>query len=152
MGGNWPGSPDASTQFPQRMVVDYVRVFSANSGNEDSDGDGVPDSGDAFPVNPNESLDTDGDGVGNNADADDDGDGYSDADDRFPLDPSEWLDSDGDGVGDNSDTSSEDETTSSTFNLMLLIIAADRRGMAVEKAALDAQSKDMEGAVQKANK
>ncbi len=27
VGGNWPGSPDASTSFPQRMIVDYVRVF-----------------------------------------------------------------------------------------------------------------------------
>lgn len=27
VGGNWPGSPNASTQFPQQMVVDYVRVF-----------------------------------------------------------------------------------------------------------------------------
>lgn len=27
VGGNWPGSPDASTIFPQRMVVDYIRVF-----------------------------------------------------------------------------------------------------------------------------
>ncbi|MEL7532106.1 MAG: family 16 glycosylhydrolase [Bacteroidota bacterium] len=27
IGGNWPGSPDASTQFPQRMFVDYIRVF-----------------------------------------------------------------------------------------------------------------------------
>ena len=27
VGGNWPGSPDASTTFPQRMAVDYVRVF-----------------------------------------------------------------------------------------------------------------------------
>ena len=27
VGGNWPGSPDASTVFPQEMVVDYVRVF-----------------------------------------------------------------------------------------------------------------------------
>lgn len=27
VGGNWPGSPDASTTFPQRMIVDYVRVF-----------------------------------------------------------------------------------------------------------------------------
>ncbi len=27
VGGNWPGSPDASTVFPQRMIVDYVRVF-----------------------------------------------------------------------------------------------------------------------------
>ena len=26
VGGNFPGNPDASTQFPQDMVVDYVRV------------------------------------------------------------------------------------------------------------------------------
>ena len=28
IGGNWPGNPDASTVFPQEMVVDYVRVFN----------------------------------------------------------------------------------------------------------------------------
>lgn len=27
VGGDWPGSPDATTSFPQRMIVDYVRVF-----------------------------------------------------------------------------------------------------------------------------
>ena len=27
VGGNWPGSPNASTVFPQQMVVDYIRVF-----------------------------------------------------------------------------------------------------------------------------
>lgn len=27
VGGNWPGNPDTSTQFPQRLIVDYVRVF-----------------------------------------------------------------------------------------------------------------------------
>jgi beta-glucanase (GH16 family) len=27
VGGNWPGPPDAGTTFPQRMFVDYVRVF-----------------------------------------------------------------------------------------------------------------------------
>ncbi|MBL0146385.1 MAG: glycoside hydrolase family 16 protein [Chitinophagaceae bacterium] len=27
VGGDWPGPPDASTNFPQRMFVDYVRVF-----------------------------------------------------------------------------------------------------------------------------
>jgi hypothetical protein len=27
VGGNWPGAPDASTKFPQRMFIDYVRVF-----------------------------------------------------------------------------------------------------------------------------
>jgi beta-glucanase (GH16 family) len=27
VGGNWPGSPDATTTFPQTMLVDYVRVY-----------------------------------------------------------------------------------------------------------------------------
>jgi len=27
VGGGWPGSPDASTVFPQAMLVDYVRVY-----------------------------------------------------------------------------------------------------------------------------
>jgi beta-glucanase (GH16 family) len=27
VGGNWPGNPDGTTVFPQKMVVDYVRVF-----------------------------------------------------------------------------------------------------------------------------
>ncbi|MEW6706461.1 MAG: RICIN domain-containing protein [Pseudomonadota bacterium] len=27
VGGNWPGSPDGNTVFPQRMEVDYVRVY-----------------------------------------------------------------------------------------------------------------------------
>lgn len=29
VGGNWPGYPNNSTTFPQRMVVDYIRVFEA---------------------------------------------------------------------------------------------------------------------------
>ncbi len=28
VGGNWPGNPDATTVFPQEMLVDYVRVYS----------------------------------------------------------------------------------------------------------------------------
>jgi beta-glucanase (GH16 family) len=27
VGGGWPGDPDASSTFPQQMVVDYVRVY-----------------------------------------------------------------------------------------------------------------------------
>jgi beta-glucanase (GH16 family) len=28
VGGKWPRNPDASTKFPQQMLVDYVRVYS----------------------------------------------------------------------------------------------------------------------------
>jgi beta-glucanase (GH16 family) len=27
VGGAWPGNPDSSTIFPQRMIVDYVRIY-----------------------------------------------------------------------------------------------------------------------------
>jgi beta-glucanase (GH16 family) len=30
VGGNWPGSPNASTVFPQTMQVDYVRVYQGS--------------------------------------------------------------------------------------------------------------------------
>jgi len=29
VGGSWPGPPDATTAFPQTMLVDYVRVYAA---------------------------------------------------------------------------------------------------------------------------
>jgi beta-glucanase (GH16 family) len=28
VGGNWPGYPDDTTEFPQTMLVDYVRVYT----------------------------------------------------------------------------------------------------------------------------
>ena len=57
-----------------------------DTGNMDDDNDGVPNANDAFPQDPDESVDTDGDGTGNNADTDDDNDGVSDTDDACPLD------------------------------------------------------------------
>lgn len=31
VGGRWPGSPDETTQFPQEMLIDYVRVYTPTS-------------------------------------------------------------------------------------------------------------------------
>jgi len=45
---------------------------------QDDDNDGVLDLDDDFPMNPAESNDLDGDGIGDNADTDDDGDGWLD--------------------------------------------------------------------------
>lgn len=53
----------------------------------DADADGIPDTLDAFPNDPNESADSDNDGVGDNADLDDDNDGVEDTDDEYPNDP-----------------------------------------------------------------
>lgn len=51
----------------------------------DSDGDGTIDENDAFPNDPNEQIDTDLDGIGNNEDTDDDGDNVLDINDSQPL-------------------------------------------------------------------
>ncbi len=55
----------------------------------DDDADGTLDINDAFPLDASESVDSDGDGIGNNEDTDDDNDGITDEDDN---------DNDNDGV------------------------------------------------------
>ncbi len=68
----------------------------------DSDGDGVADDLDAFPNDPEEWIDTDDDGTGNNADLDDDNDGMPDSwEIEHGLDPlrdDSQEDLDGDGI------------------------------------------------------
>jgi len=81
--------------------VDAADMDCSNPSN-DSDGDGVPDDEDAFPNDPTEWDDTDGDGIGNNADTDDDGDtmpdDYEAANGLDPLDAGDaTTDADGDG-------------------------------------------------------
>ncbi len=70
----------------------------------DCDGDGVVDSTDAFDNDENETADFDGDGLGDNADADPDadfdGDGVNNTLDAFDSDPEAWDDFDGDGLAD----------------------------------------------------
>jgi len=74
----------------------------------DRDGDGVPNSSDAFPENPAESSDLDGDGLGDQSDPDPDGDSLSTAEelvagsDGWTTDPLR-ADTDGDGVLDGVD-------------------------------------------------
>lgn len=38
VGGYWPGTPDASTPFPNEMLIDYVRVHAWDEGGTDGDG------------------------------------------------------------------------------------------------------------------
>ena len=101
----------ASFDFPTLNPVqpfnagerDFAIAIIDQSGDVDSDGDGVIDSSDAFPNNPDEWRDTDGDGIGDNSDPDIDGDGVPNEQDAFPQDPLWLVDSDGDGIGDASD-------------------------------------------------
>ena len=69
----------------------------------DRDGDGFANTGDDFPDDVNEWVDTDGDGTGNNADTDDDDDGTPDVDDVWSLVSCAADDFDGDGKADTVD-------------------------------------------------
>jgi hypothetical protein len=84
------------------MDEDFCTIYVDKAAISDSDGDGVPDDQDAFPLNPDEWLDTDGDGIGNNADEDDDDDGMPDDwEIQHGLDPlrdDADEDPDGDGI------------------------------------------------------
>ena len=94
-----------------RRTLDLMRfqVAAHRDAKPDSDGDGFVDDADYASDDPKEWVDTDGDGLGDNADTDDDGDGVDDTRDRWPFDPLEWEDLDGDGVGDNADDAVEVE-------------------------------------------
>jgi uncharacterized repeat protein (TIGR02543 family) len=92
---------------------DLVEITSGtNPLDEDTDNDGSPDNLDAFPLDPAETKDTDGDTIGNHADLDDDGDGVDDSMDMFPLDPAEFLDTDGDGIGNDADPDDDNDNSS----------------------------------------
>ena len=98
-----PFDPSDAAFDPDGDGLDNLAEFLAGTRPHDLDNDGVDDTLDAFPGDPAEFLDTDADGVGDNADLDDDGDGMSDAwEDTHgfdPLDPADAADDpDGDGL------------------------------------------------------
>lgn len=138
-GGGGGGTPPTNNDSDGDGIANAVDNCPtvANAGQTDSDGDGagnacdadddndgVPDTMDAFPLDPDESADSDSDGVGDNGDncpamanndqadndsdglgdvcdADDDNDGVSDDVDNCPTDANaDQADGDNDGIGD----------------------------------------------------
>jgi len=95
-------SPDTNDDDGDGLT-NYQEIveYGTNPTLPDTDGDGVNDKKDAFPLDPAETLDTDHDGTGDNADLDDDNDSYSDADETniHHTNPKR-SDSDGDGLTD----------------------------------------------------
>ena len=94
-----------------RASLDATRfqIAGIREGYPDADGDGNVDPMDAFPRDPSDWRDTDGDGIGDRTDTDDDGDGVADAADPLPLDGSEVADFDGDLIGDNADPDDDND-------------------------------------------
>ena len=71
----------STPQYREPSAYEWIRSATTSTpgtppggGPVDSDGDGVPDDEDAFPDDPTEWADTDGDGVGDNADLNDNSD------------------------------------------------------------------------------
>lgn len=50
VGGNWPGNPDGTTEFPQEMIVDYVRVYEDT---EATSSEIIDENPDAFKLHQN---------------------------------------------------------------------------------------------------
>lgn len=129
-GDGYGDNPEPATQG-DACSSDFGTSNQDRFGCLDSDSDGYSDGdltwttaegADAFPSEPSQWADQDGDGYGDNssgANADDcpttfgtstelgnlgcsdlDNDGYADGDDAFPNDSTQWADTDGDGFGD----------------------------------------------------
>ena len=78
------------------LIVTAVLLTQEAEDRKDTDGDGILDQDDAFPLNPTEWKDSDDDSRGDNTDA-------------FPNDKNEWDDNDGDGTGDNADADDDND-------------------------------------------
>lgn len=125
--------PDKCGQYGKSLWASVFNVTSGlmenieHFGCPDRDGDTYADSFDAFPDDPTQWADRDGDGCGENMSGtnpdlfiddgvqcvDSDGDGYGDVPsgdngDWYPTDPTQWKDSDSDGYGDNPDGTEAD--------------------------------------------
>ena len=88
--------------------VERIKVCDAamrgRTWNLDSDGDGMVDVVDDFSLDATETIDTDSDGIGNNADTDDDGDGLSDSQEATYGTNPLVGDTDGDDYSDSEET------------------------------------------------
>ncbi|MFL2962299.1 MAG: hypothetical protein ACJZ2K_04895 [Candidatus Poseidoniaceae archaeon] len=137
--GDWIGDEE-NTPRSDGCINTWGNSSEDRLGCEDNDGDGwsnpTPDwpahptgDADAFPDDPTQWRDSDGDGFGDNTSGNDpdecpgeygtssidrvgcpdaDGDGWSNAGDPFPTDGTQWEDRDGDNFGDNPDGNNPD--------------------------------------------
>jgi hypothetical protein len=116
--GSNPHVPDSDADG----LTDYQEayIYGTNLTNADSDGDTYGDATDDLPLDSSEWVDTDSDGIGNNADLDDDNDGLAD-DEEITLGTDPLVtDTDGDGLSDHAEII--------TYNTNPLLIDTDTDG------------------------
>jgi hypothetical protein len=125
------GIDDNSDNCVSVFNTDQVNTDGDSEGNacdSDDDNDGVADASDAFPLDATESVDADGDGIGNNADSTPNGDTDSDgvdnlADNCASISNADQLNTDGDSEGNACD--SDDDNDGVAVAVMLPTDAAE---------------------------
>ena len=116
--------------YVQGIALDGEAVAALAGVPLDSDGDGVADAEDVFPENPSEWLDSDDDGIGDNADLDDDNDGIPDDWELlYGLDPFDSSDANQDANGDGDDRCSNEAGVLSEGRANALRAALIERGV-----------------------
>ncbi|WP_040356673.1 DUF7594 domain-containing protein, partial [Colwellia piezophila] len=133
MADNWevayslnPAIDDSQDDFDADLLSNIDEYYSGLLPNEaDTDNDGAIDGIDQFPLNSGEWLDTDFDGIGNNADSDDDNDNVLDVADAFPLDATEWSDFDADSIGDNADNDDDNDGVNDDVDQHLALVSGN---------------------------
>ena len=96
-------SPLIESEKGSRLGSGFNWTFVTGDGDQtqDRDGDGTPDDFDWFPNDPDESMDSDRDGIGDSTDKDDDNDGLPDDwEIEHGLDPQDPTDAENDPDGD----------------------------------------------------
>ena len=112
------GIENAADNCPTTSNANQLNSDGDSEGNtcdNDDDNDGVADASDAFPLDAFEFVDTDGDGIGDNADTtpngDTDGDGVDNLTDNcVSVSNANQLDTDSDGAGDACDATPNGDT------------------------------------------
>ena len=104
-------NPLNASSTPSDLDVDFI----PDCIDSDIDGDGYENTNDLFPLDKSEWIDSDNDGIGDNADKDDDNDNWLDSDElecgTDPLDSSDTpLDTDGDKEADCVDLDDDNDT------------------------------------------
>ena len=108
IGNNADEDIDGDGLLNDAHIEDSSAALAMGLDNND-DGVALLNHADQMPKDPNEYLDSDLDGIGNNEDLDDDNDGYLDYEDKYSIDPNEWADRDQDNIGDNEDLDDDND-------------------------------------------